>query len=87
MTNSTKWNWKDLIDKFLIVNVFVILAGFILFLVAVISSAYGYITAYELFQTLWTPLLIPAISIFFTAIFIESIGSRILNNLRKYNKK
>ena len=74
-------------DKFLIVNVFLIIAGFIFFLVAAISSSFGYVAAYEFFQKLWFPLFIPVISTFFTAIFIQNILGKFVNILREYIKK
>ncbi len=64
-------------DKLLIANLFIVIAGALLFLVGVISSASGYQYPYKLFQQLWFPLLIPAISLFFTSVLIEALWNKL----------
>ena len=66
-------NIKEYLDKFLILNLLLIFTGFILFLIAVVCSFNQFQTPYKFFQSLWMPLFIPAISIFFTAVFIQYI--------------
>jgi len=69
---------KDVLDKFLVFNLFLIICGFIFFLFSFIASFKGYLLPYKVFQSLWFPLFIPALSTFFTAVLFEWI----LNQLK-----
>ena len=64
---------KKWLDKFLVINLFVIIGGAFLFLGAAVSSLNGHIFLYKLFQQLWFPLFIPALSLFFTAVLVEAL--------------
>ncbi len=64
---------KNILDGFLVLNLFVIILGFFLFLLGVVFSTQGYLFLYQFFQKLWFPLFIPALSTFFTAILIQGI--------------
>ncbi len=72
---------KKWLDKFLVINFFVVIAGSLLFLIGIISSFNNFEIPYRFFQSLWLPLFLPAISIFFTAVLIEAILTRV-NNLK-----
>ncbi len=72
-------NWKDILDKFLVFNIFLIICGFLFFLFSFVSSANGYFAPYKIFQMLWLPVYIPALSTFFTAVFIELIINKLRN--------
>tara|TARA_Y100001968_G_C19237870_1_gene657872 strand:- start:513 stop:761 length:249 start_codon:yes stop_codon:yes gene_type:complete len=80
MTEFAKTNFKNLLDKFLIFNLGIIFAGFFLFILGVIFSLRGLDTPYMIFQRLWFPLFIPALSTFFTAILIEFCLSLLKNS-------
>ncbi len=75
--NQKENKWKKVIDNFLIFNLLIIIIGALFFLVAVFLSANGNGKLYELFQRLWFPIFIPALSIFFTAILSEAVTTRI----------
>ena len=77
MTNSQQRTWKDYLDMFLLFNLVVIFGGFFLFLAGVIASSTGNMVVYQIFQKLWLPLFIPAISTFFTAVFIQALWNRL----------
>ena len=75
--SQNEGKWKKWIDNILIVNLFIIIIGAFIFLVSIFLSANGNLRLYELFQKLWFPLFIPALSLFFTAILSEAIISKI----------
>lgn len=68
---------KKCLDKLLIANLFVVILGALFFLIGIIGNASGYQSAYKLFQSLWYPLFIPSISLFFTSVFIEALWKKI----------
>lgn len=68
----SKW-----IEKILVINFFLVIAGAAFFLTAVICSANGIELPYRVFQRLWYPLFIPVISLFFTAVLTEALLSRL----------
>ena len=68
---------KKWLDNFLVINFFVVIAGSLLFLIGIIDSFNQAEAPYKFFQSLWLPLFLPAISIFFTAVFIEAIFTRV----------
>tara|TARA_Y100001968_G_scaffold320355_1_gene353166 strand:- start:1237 stop:1485 length:249 start_codon:yes stop_codon:yes gene_type:complete len=65
-------NFKNIVDNFLIVNLFLIIAGFFFFLISVLASINGNYFPYQIFQQLWFPLFIPALSTFFTAVLVQA---------------
>ena len=77
--NPNEPKWKKWIDNILIFNLFIIISGAFLLLVSILMSANGNGKLYNLFQSLWFPLFIPALSLFFTAILSEAV----LSNIRK----
>tara|TARA_Y100001968_G_C19397598_1_gene739221 strand:- start:1279 stop:1530 length:252 start_codon:yes stop_codon:yes gene_type:complete len=76
---TSRFNWKNLLDQFLVWNLFLIIIGFFFFLFSFIASANGNSEPYKIFQLLWFPLFIPALSTFFTAVLIEWIVGKIRN--------
>ena len=74
---STEPLLKQWFDKFLVINFFIIIGGFLLFLVGVLASTNGLKAPYVVFQSLWLPLFIPSISLFFTAVLGEALWKKI----------
>ncbi len=70
---------RKLIDNVLVINVFIIIFGSILFLSSVVSSMYNIDAPLRLLQLLWYPLFVPSISLFFTAVLIQALITKILN--------
>tara|TARA_Y100001968_G_scaffold321066_1_gene354901 strand:- start:1731 stop:1973 length:243 start_codon:yes stop_codon:yes gene_type:complete len=79
MTETQKLCFKDWIDKFLVFNLFVIVGGFFLFIIGGFLSFNGNNGLYNLFQNLWFPLFIPALSTFFTAVLIDVAWRKFYN--------
>ena len=72
-SNLQKNKLKNILDNFLVFNLFLIIGGFLLFFIGVLTSANGIFFPYQLFQRLWFPLFIPALSTFFTAVLFEGV--------------
>ena len=71
--DSQESQLKQVWDKFLVANFFIVLLGAGLFIIGIISTAIGINTPYMIFQKLWFPLFIPSISLFFTVVLIEAL--------------
>ena len=72
--------WKEILDNILIYNLYIIIIGAIFLAISFILSMNGFPKLYLLFQNLWYPIFIPCLSLFFTAILIESIISRVIDS-------
>lgn len=62
---------RQLIDRLLVADVFLVLAGALWFAVAVVLHGWHQDGALELFQRLWQPLFTPAISVLMAAALIS----------------
>ncbi len=62
---------REVIDRVLVADVFLVLAGALWFLVAVVSAAQGREAPLRLFQRLWEPLFTPAIGVLMAAALIS----------------
>ena len=69
---------KIIFDNILIYNLYILIVGAIFLAISFLLSMNGSPKLYILFQKLWYPIFIPALSLFFTAIFIEAIVSKII---------
>ena len=70
----------DWIDKILMVDVFLVVLGFIWFAIALIGRSTGLPLGWDLWYSLWQPLFNPAIALLITgAIFtwaVKKVGER-----------
>ncbi|MFM9109036.1 MAG: hypothetical protein ACKOPN_00235 [Prochlorococcaceae cyanobacterium] len=62
---------REWIDRLLVLDVFVVLAGALWFAVAVLASARGVKAPLELLQRLWDPLFTPAIGLLMAAALLS----------------
>jgi hypothetical protein len=62
---------RELIDRLLVADVFLVLAGALWFTVAVVLHGWQRDGALELFQRLWQPLFTPAISVLMGAALLS----------------
>jgi hypothetical protein len=62
---------REVIDRVLVADVFLVLAGALWFLVAVGAAAQGREAPLRLFQRLWQPLFTPAIGLLMAAALIS----------------
>ncbi len=72
--------WKEILDNILIYNLYILIIGAIFLAISFILSINGNSLLYNLFQKLWYPIFIPSLSLFFTAILIEAILTKVINS-------
>ena len=73
LNSSEKFKWvRGSIDRILILNLFLVILGSILFLLSIIIDLQGIKGPLILFQKLWVPLFIPAITILISSIVFNS---------------
>ena len=77
MDQSQPGKFKTWLDRFLMLNLLLIFFGFLFFCIGAAFSSLGNNTPYEIFQRLWFPLFIPALSTFFTAVLVEFLWNRL----------
>ena len=67
--------WKHWLDRILVLNVFLVIAGAGWFAVAVIGSSQGLEAPMTLFMRLWEPLFTPAIGLLMGAAVLSGCWS------------
>ena len=73
---------KVLLDNILIYNLFILIIGSIFLAISFLLSIKGNSSLFTLFQKLWFPVFIPSLSLFFTAILVEAILSKLKDRNR-----
>ena len=84
MEETKEKKWKVILDNVLIYNLYILIIGALFLAISFILSINGSSKLYILFQKLWYPIFIPSLSLFFTAILIEAILTKLIN--RNTNK-
>ena len=79
MKKTTESKWKKAIDNILIYNLYILILGAIFLGISFILSVNGRSDLYKLFHKLWYPVFIPSLSLFFTAILIETIFNKFID--------
>ena len=79
MKKTAEKKWKKALDNILIYNLYILILGSIILVVSYVLSINGSSGLFNLFQKLWYPVFIPSLSLFFTAIFVESIVNNFVN--------
>ncbi len=80
MAETKESKWKLILDNILIYNLYILIIGALVLGFSFILSFNGSSYLYNLFQRLWYPIFIPSLSLFFTAILIEAIFTKISNS-------
>ena len=83
MEEQKESKWKLVLDNILIYNLYILIVGAIFLAISFISSMNGNGNLYILFQKLWYPIFIPSLSLFFTAILLEELLTRLNNGKNK----
>tara|TARA_B100000945_G_scaffold285004_1_gene254976 strand:- start:1382 stop:1633 length:252 start_codon:yes stop_codon:yes gene_type:complete len=83
MEEQKENKWKLIFDNILIYNLYILITGAILLAISFILSMNGDSNLYRLFQKLWYPIFIPSLSLFFTAILIEYIFTKVIDSKNK----
>ncbi|WP_269612971.1 hypothetical protein [Prochlorococcus marinus] len=79
MKKAIESKWKKAIDNILIYNLYILILGAIFLGISFTLSVSGNSDLYNLFQKLWFPIFIPSLSLFFTAILIETIFNKLVD--------
>ena len=72
---NTEPIWKRWLDRVLVLNVFLVIAGAGWFAIAVIASSQGLEAPMRLFMRLWEPLFTPAIGLLMGAAVLSGCWS------------
>ena len=79
MARDTQNKFKEVIDNFLLINLFIVVFFALFFIFAVIMNFNGVFIFLQFFQKVWNPLIVPLITI----LIISSIGNGINSWLRR----
>ena len=79
MKTTSESKWKKIFDNILIYNLYILIIGSIFLGISFTLSVNGSSDLYNLFQKLWFPIFIPSLSLFFTAILIETIFNKLVD--------
>ena len=66
---------KEIVDNFLLINLFVVIFFAIFFIFAVIMQINGVFIFLNYFQKLWNPLIVPLITILILSSLVNGINS------------
>ena len=72
---SSKYNLKNIIDNFLLVNLFVVIFFAIFFIFAVIMQINGINIFLDFVQKIWNPLIVPLITLLIISSLLNGINS------------
>ena len=82
--DETKENkWKIIFDNILIYNLYILIIGSIFLAISFALSINGNTSLFSIFQKLWYPIFIPALSLFFTAILVEAFLNKVIHDKTK----
>ena len=66
---------KDIIDNFLLINLFIVIILAVFFIFAVIMQMNGVFFFLHFFQNFWNPLVVPLITILIVSSLVNGINS------------
>ena len=66
---------KEIIDNFLLINLFVVIFFGVFFLFAVIMQINGVFIFLNFFQNIWNPFIVPLITILIVSTLLNAINS------------
>ncbi|NCO73658.1 MAG: hypothetical protein GW856_00065 [Cyanobacteria bacterium] len=78
-----KENFLMWLDRFLVVDVFVVIIGFIWFAMALVGKSIGIPLGWDIWYQLWQPVFNPAIGILFTGALLSGIIKKVQEKLSK----
>ena len=83
MEKAIESKWRKVIDNILIYNLYILILGAVFLGISFTLSVSGNSEFYNFFQKLWNPVFIPSLSLFFTAILIETIFNKLIERKNK----
>lgn len=66
---------KEIVDNFLLVNLFAVILFALFFIFAVIMQINGVFIFLDFFQNIWNPLIVPLITILIVSSLVNGINS------------
>ena len=66
---------KEIIDNFLLINLFIVIFFSIFFIFAVIMEINGIFIFLDFFQNIWNPLIVPLITLLIVSSLINGVNS------------
>ena len=73
--NKFQLGFREIIDNFLLINLFVVIFLAIFFLFAIIMQMNGFYIFIDFFQKIWNPIIVPLITILIISSIINGINS------------
>ena len=74
---------KNLVDRLLVANVFLVMGGALWFLVAVVALNQGLEEPLTVFQRLWQPLFMPAIGLLLATALLSGLAGWLKTALKR----
>lgn len=74
---------KNLVDRLLVANVFLVMAGALWFMVAVVALNQGLEQLLTAFQRLWEPLFLPAVSLLLATALLSGLVGWLKTGLKR----
>ena len=72
-TDLKSKKWSNQLQNFLVINLFILVFGAILFILSILAAFQGYALPLGFFKRLWYPIFIPSLSLFFTAVLTQTL--------------
>ncbi|HGY5536179.1 MAG: hypothetical protein AB8A40_06885 [Prochlorococcus sp.] len=72
-TPTTEQLWKQWLDRLLMLDAFLVIAGALWFVVAILAGSQGVQTPMRLLEQLWEPLFTPAIGLLIAAALFNGV--------------
>ena len=72
-TPSAEQRWKQWLDRLLMLDAFLVIAGALWFVAAILAGSQGVQTPMRLLQQLWEPLFTPAIGLLIAAALVNGV--------------
>ncbi len=79
-------NLKQIIDNFLLVNLFMVIFFSIFFVFSIIMQFYGIFIFIDFIQRVWNPLIVPLITILIIGSLVNGINSWLRRQLLSQEK-
>ena len=73
--DKTQTTFNEIIDNFLLTNLFIVIFFAIFFIFAVIMQVNGVFIFLNFFQKIWNPLIVPLITILIVSSLVNGINS------------
>ncbi|MCW6035176.1 hypothetical protein K4A83_02660 [Spirulina subsalsa FACHB-351] len=77
--------WMDWIDRLLVLDIFLVLAAFFWFAIALLGKSTGIPLGWELWYSLWEPVFTPAIGILMAGALLSGLIKQVTKRLKAKN--